>query len=784
MMLWAIFAPFIAAPLALLLSRLSNRSMPWLLGLVPIGIFIYTAIYFPSDPTQILTGGWDWLPQVGARLDFRLDALSAIFTLLITGIGFLVLIYAGGYFGHQKKNGRFFAFLMAFMGAMLGVVLTDNVFSLFIFWELTSVTSYMLIGYNHESKLSRDAALQALLVTGVGGLSLLVGMILLVIAGMDLGLPLAQAVQFSELTTIDVTGHSLYIYFTSFILLGAFTKSAQFPFHFWLPGAMAAPTPVSSYLHSATMVKAGVFLLARMLPILGGTMFWHVSVGTVGAVTMLIGATISMMQKDLKLILAFSTVSVLGTLTMLLGIGNEIAVKACVVYLVAHAIYKAAMFQIAGIIDKQTGTRDVLSLRGLRGAMPITAGLAFMASLSMSGFPPLFGFYSKEFLYEAALNAEAWVLGIIIVSLTAAVFTVVAALMVGFRPFLGKPLQTPKQAYEASFMMLLGPGVLALLGIVFGLMPFLIDRSVLSAVATSIFLRSPVEFDLSLWHGIEGQAGTILQLSILTFGIALFLLWKHSFRLPLWNQKLQWLSKYGPLAFYQNFLLMIYRETGRITRFVQNGYLRSYIKIIVLFFVGVTAWPLWSEFAVMSIPRDELHLDPIDVTLVIMLLAGLSYVAKTHKRLSAVAGLGLVGFGVVLFFSTYSAPDLAITQVLIEVLTVILFVLVFYHLPGIARFTHWPSRVKDFLIAAAVGITMTGFIIIAHSARMDPILADFFAANSWTKAFGRNVVNVILVDFRAFDTLGEIIVVAIAGFGVFALLSQKDNKEKPGGTEP
>lgn len=334
-------------------------------------------------------------------------------------------------------------------------------------------------------------------------------------------------------------------------------------------------------------------------------------------------------------------------------------------------------------------------------------------------------------------------------------------------------------------MMLLGPGVLATLGVLFGLMPFLIDRTILSAVASSIFLRSPIGFDLSLWHGVQGQAGIILQLSLVTFGLAVFLLWKHSSRLPLWHQKLEWLSKFGSLAFYQNLLTMTYRETGRITRFVQNGYLRSYIKVIVLFFVVVTAWPLWSEFAVMSIPRDGLKVGPIDISLIIMILTGVAYVAKTHKRLSAVAGLGLVGFGIVLFFSTFSAPDLAITQILIEVLTVILFVLVFYHLPGIARFTHWPSRVKDFLIAASVGVTMTGFIILAHSVRMDPVLANYFAASSWTEAFGRNVVNVILVDYRAFDTMGEIIVVAIAGFGVFALLSPKDNKkEKPGGTKP
>ncbi|MFW7377284.1 MAG: hydrogen gas-evolving membrane-bound hydrogenase subunit E [Oligoflexus sp.] len=783
MMLFAIIAPFLAAPLALLFSRFANRAMPWLLGLVPISIFIYTFIHFPTDSSYPLSGSWNWFPQVGAKLDFRLDALSAIFTLLISGIGFLVLIYAGGYFGHEKKNGRFFAFLMGFMGAMLGVVLTDNVFTLFIFWELTSITSYMLIGFKHESKDSRDAALQALLVTGVGGLALLVGMILLVIAGIDMGLPLAEATQFSQLKTIDVTDHPLYLYFTSFILIGAFTKSAQFPFHFWLPGAMAAPTPVSSYLHSATMVKAGVFLLAKTLPILGGTWFWHTTVGGVGAVTMLVGAAIAMMQRDLKLILAFSTVSVLGTLTMLLGIGSELAVKACVVYLLAHAMYKAAMFQVAGIVDKQTGTRDVLALRGLRPVLPVTAVIAFLAALSMAGFPPFFGFYSKELLYDAGLGADAGMILIILASYAAAVLTVVVALLAGFRPFLGSLQDTPKKPVEAPFMMLLGPGVLASLGVLLGLLPFLVDSTFLTAVASNVYHTKSIDVDLALWHGIAGKAGVILLLSLATFGLAALLLRKHADRLVYLHENLVGLSKFGPQVGYQLLLEATYRETGRITRLVQNGYLRFYIKVIVLFFVAVTAWPLWTEFVAIDIPEDSFFVGPIDIALVVMMTVGLSFVARTHKRLSAVAGLGLLGFGVVLFFSTYSAPDLAITQVLIEVLTVILFVLVFYHLPGIARFTHWPSRLKDFLIAAAVGITMTGFILITQSTKMDPILTEYFANHSWTKAFGRNVVNVILVDFRAFDTMGEIIVVAIAGFGVFALLSQKTKQNKPEGDQ-
>ena len=376
------------------------------------------------------------MPALGVNLSFTVDGLSLLFALLISGVGALVLVYAGGYLAGSPQLGRLYAFLLFFMASMLGLVLADNLLLLFVFWELTSLSSYLLIGFDHERAEARAAALQALLVTGGGSLALLAGFLLLGQVGGSLEL--------SALLSRPgaVTAHLLYVPILLLVLAGAFTKSAQFPFHFWLPAAMAAPTPVSAYLHSATMVKAGVYLLARLSPVLGGTDFWVWLVTVTGSATMLVGAYLALRQSDLKLILAYSTVSALGVMTSLLGLGGALAVRAALAFLLGHALYKGALFLVAGALDHQTGTRDVDRLAGLARAMPITALAAGLAALSMAGIPPLFGFIAKELSYEATLHApaSAWVTA---AAVLANALLVAAAGLAGLKPFLGKALPPP-----------------------------------------------------------------------------------------------------------------------------------------------------------------------------------------------------------------------------------------------------------------------------------------------------------------------------------------------------
>ena len=478
----------------------------------------------PLGPGATWTEALSWIPDLGIALAFRLDGLSVTFGLLICGIGALVLLYAGAYMRTDPRLGRLCGLLLLFMGAMLGVVFSDDVFVLFVFWELTSIASYLLIGFKHDKQDARDAARQALLVTGVGGLALLAGLVLLTIAASQAGLPANQVSRISALATVDLSGHALFVPALLLIVLGAFSKSAQMPLHFWLPNAMTAPTPVSAYLHSATMVKAGVFLLARLNPVFGDSELWHVLLTATGAVTMVIAAAMAAGQTDLKRILAYTTVSVLGTLTMLIGVGTELAIKAAVVYLVAHACYKAALFMIAGSLEHATGTRDVRHLGGLIRAMPITAVSGMLAALSMAGAPPLFGFMGKELLLKAKLDLEYLGVILILVASLANIFLIAMALVVAIWPFFGHRTAGAKSAHEAPFLMLAGPMILAVTGLFVGLIPGTFDSALGSAMATAIGGR-PIAMELKLWHGLSPVALTALGISIvtLTIGFTLFL---------------------------------------------------------------------------------------------------------------------------------------------------------------------------------------------------------------------------------------------------------------------
>jgi multicomponent Na+:H+ antiporter subunit A len=697
---------------------------------------------------------WPWAPGLGLWLSFSLDGLSALFALLIVGIGALIVVYSGGYFAGDRRLGRFLAFLLAFMASMLGVVLADNVILLYVCWELTSLTSFLLIGFEHEKAEARGAAWQALLVTGAGGLCLLAGLVLL--GGAAGTFEISAMLEAGD--TIATHPHAPAI--LTLVLLGAFTKSAQTPFHFWLPNAMAAPTPVSAYLHSATMVKAGVYLIARLNPVLNGVAGWSETVTAIGVVTMLVGATLALGQTDLKRILAYSTVSVLGTLTMLFGLGTTLAAKAAVAVLLAHALYKATLFLVAGTLDHETGVRDVTRLGGLLRQLPFTATAAFLAGASMAGVPPLLGFLAKETLIDAASATIALVAPVLVAS----TFLVAVAGSVAVTPFVGKRLPTPKPAHEGAPSLWGGPLVLAGLGAVFGCVPSLIATPLL-APAASAALGEPVKVELALWPGVT----PVLLLSFGVLGVGGLLLWQVA-RVRAWGRWLKPLAELGPSRWYDGALAGLNSLARWQTRVVQNGYLRLYLIVILLTAVALSGAALLGRGPAplpdFTVPAERLFMLGILGLIVVAAVA----TTLAQSRLAAVASLGVAGFGIAIVYVLFSAPDLAMTQILVDILTVVLFILVFYHLPRLPRPAPLRSRLRDAVVATAAGALVTVLIWAANAGPHPGTLASFYSEMSYEGGRGRNIVNVILVDFRAFDTLGEIIVLGVAAFGVYALL--------------
>jgi multicomponent Na+:H+ antiporter subunit A len=754
-MIVAILAIFMLALLAPLLYRVAHAATGWLLAIVPVAIALYFYNVPSTEQGERLTNVWQWSPELGISFSFALDGLSLLFVMLICGIGALVLIYAGGYLSHDTYLDRFYSFLLLFMAAMLGVVLADNLLTLFIFWELTSISSFLLIGFTHERPESRAAARQALMITGSGGLVLFIGLLMLGSVGgsYELSYLLNQGAV--------VQAHPLYGWILALILVGAFTKSAQFPFHFWLPGAMEAPTPVSAYLHSATMVKAGVYLLARLSPVLGGTDAWTITVSAFGATTMLVGGILSFYQTDLKRILAYTTVSALGTLMLLLGLGSEHAVSAAMVFLLAHALYKGALFMLAGIIDHETGTRNVEKLGGLLKSMPITAWITFAAAISLASFGPLISFIAKELLFEAVLESEIWIYAIMAV-LASALF-VTEALILSIKPFFGEAKETPKHPHDPPFSMWLGPIVLVIVGVVAGLVPTL-GFEQLTASASSAVLNEHVEFHLGLWHGVTPALG--MTLLAVVVGIVGFRIWVE---LRKRSALVERLLGFWPAEIYRLSLDGINRVARKVTSTTQDGLLRHYLIIIfsvTVAFVGLTL--VLKDGFPPHLTWTEVRFYEIALAVLMLLSAILSL--RSSGRLSTIATLGIVGYGVALIYILYGAPDLAMTQILVETLTLLLFVLAFHHLPRFKRYSTTPKRLRDFLIAISVGSLMTILVLTSTATPPNSRISDFFIENSKTIAHGSNIVNVILVDFRGIDTFGEITVLSMAAFGVYALL--------------
>ena len=734
----------------------------FLLLLVPLAAW---ATLIEATPA-ILNGAnpsWNlaWYESIGVSLDLRLTPFTLWMAHIVLGIGNLVSIYALGYFEKRAKQMRFFSMLFAFMGAMTGLIMSDNLVLLFIFWELTSVLSFMMVGFYHNFEAARSGARRALLITAAGGLCLLAGLLLM---GISVG-----TTRISELAPMGeaLRQHPLAVPTMLLIMLGAFTKSAQFPFQFWLPGAMAAPTPASCYLHSAPMVKAGVFLLALLSPVYGGHPFWQFTLMGIGGITLLYGAWQSLFCLDLKAILANTTSAVLGLLVMLIGVGTPAALKALVLFTTGHALYKATLFMSAGIVDHHVGTRLLDRLSGLKRALPITSVAALLAALSMSGLPGTLGFVAKEYKYKSLLGMEGQLENFLLAgSVIASAMMILAALQVGLRPYSGKTSiqeldHVPGEKHHEGWGLTLPPTVLALTGILLGFFPGLGGKLFLSAATA---LSGETYAPIKLWHGFN--AAFVLSLVTLSVGAAL---WYACHRFIL-SQK----PPRGTRTFEKG-LRSLFSGSKHVAGRFQFGSLRSDLIVMCLVTLALVMVKFVQDGIPISIPMDELKPLPIAFCVATIVGAVLACTAGTAKR--AVLSMGACGFGTAMLFANFGAPDLAITQMSVDVLLCLLFMVALKKTPktfGIDKKPHLWSL----FVSVALGITLSLVVMKALSLDLAPSISRDLAEWSYPKAYGANVVNVILVDFRAMDTMGEITVLVIAVLGISALALRPTKKDE------
>jgi multicomponent Na+:H+ antiporter subunit A len=734
-----------------------------------------------------------WISSLGIDFALKVDGLGLLFALLITGIGALVVLYSIYYLSPEKeKLNTFYIYLLLFMGAMLGVVLSDNLIVLYSFWELTSFSSFLLIGYWNHKERSRYGAQKSMLITVFGGLSMLGGILLLyLITGT---FSISETIAMSN----EVVNHPLFTATLILFLLGAFTKSAQFPFHIWLPDAMEAPTPVSAYLHSATMVKAGIYLVARMTPVFAHSGTWVWLVAGIGVITLFWGSFNAVKQTDLKAILAFSTVSQLGMIMSLLGIGAAalhygtikdgyyiVAVTAAVFHLINHATFKGSLFMVTGIIDHETGTRDIRKLGGLMNFMPITFTLAIIGTFSMAGVPPFNGFLSKEMFFTGMLrvaemdifNLETWGILFPVIAWTASVFTFLYSMMYVFKTFTGKyqPEKLEKKPHEAPIGMLISPVILASLVIIFGIFPDVLSKSIISPAMGAILpslLDDGEAFDVHIvhWHGFSPEL--FMTIGVVAGGILLYK------TLTKWTRVYRIFPK--RLAFnhiYDRGLEVFQLSSRKITRTYMNGFIRTYLVYIFSFFIFILAATLVFKNGFTLEFSNVAPIRFFEVVLVLIVAVSAITILFVKSRLTSIILLGAVGYTVALFFVIFRAPDLALTQLVIETVSVALFLLAFYHLPKLGR-NEERIRFKlgNAIISIGVGAIVTLIALSAHSNKEFKSISQYYIENTYKKAGGENMVNVILVDFRGFDTMFEIAVLGIAALGIFAMIKLRLTK--------
>jgi len=754
--------PIIAMLLPVLTDRFGRNACSLATALAPLLALLLLLREAPRVfAGEVLVSHWDWLPGLGLNLSLRLDGLGFLFALLILAIGLLVILYGRYYLSNNDPMGRFFSYLLLFMAAMLGVVLSENLLLMMFFWELTSLSSFLLIGYWSHSSEARKGARMALAVTGGGGLALLAGVLLIghVVGSYELSVVL----QSGDL----IRAHALYPVLLVLVLLGVFTKSAQFPFHFWLPHAMAAPTPVSAYLHSATMVKAGVFLLARLYPALAQSDLWFWLVSSVGLTTLLLGACVALFKHDLKGLLAYSTISHLGLITLLFGLDTRLAVVAGVFHIINHATFKAALFMSAGIIDHETGTRDMRRLNGLWPYMPITATLAMVAAASMAGVPLMNGFLSKEMFFAETLQQQVYGSASWLVPLLATIagmFSVAYSLrFINEVFFNGKPVNVPHfPPHEPPRFMRVPVEVLVVLCLLVGLLPGVVVGGLLAVAAGAALGGDLPEYSLAIWHGFNVP----LLMSALALVLGVLLYWRRE---PLFR----WAAARPEIdakLIFEAAVQRVGRAAGRFTLLLENASLQRYMAwVLVSALVVSGSWLLQ-----LPVVQGEVALSPIDpfTLLAAMMLAvtSMATVIWHHQRLTALMMLSVVGLLVAMTFARFSAPDLALTQLSVEVVTVVLMMLTLLFLPRqTPRESNGLRRARDLLLALGSG-ALVAVLTLAVMTRPYETIAGFFLENSVSGGGGTNVVNVILVDFRGLDTLGEISVLAIAGVAIYALI--------------
>ncbi|WP_404399790.1 monovalent cation/H+ antiporter subunit A [Idiomarina seosinensis] len=764
-LIFIVLAPLLGAILPLLIRR-SSRNLKTLVTLaVPVACILAAAPLIPQTLAADVPKAFvAWLPDIGLNFALRLDGLSLLFTGLILGIGVLIIGYAHYYLSSEDDESRFYACLLLFMASMLGIVMADNILLMWAFWELTSISSFLLIGYWYHSSDARRGARMALATTGAGGLALLAGLLLIG--------DIAGSYQFDEILAAadTIKAHAYYTPALLLLLLGAFTKSAQFPFQFWLPHAMAAPTPVSAYLHSATMVKAGIFLLARFHPVMAGTELWLVLVTITGLITLLIGAYFALLKHDLKGLLAFSTVSHLGLICMLLGIGTQGAVIAAMFHVINHACFKAGLFMTAGIIDHESGSRDMRKLQGLMGLMPVTATLAMVVAASMAGLPPFNGFMSKELFLDQAVQQHlfgglSWFVPILA--------TIGAALSVAYSIrfvhdvfFNGEYKELPKKPHDPPRMMSAPVAILALLCVVIGLAPMTTVSGIIGQAAGAV-TNAPVDVSLSLWHGFN--LPLLMSFAAVIGGCLIYLARDQLFT---FNRQFD-----GQDAKH-NFERLVQRISDKAAYFFDwfdTGSLQRYMAF-VLVSVIVVLMPALIDISAITGGLSQQPIDMVSMVGAMVLIAAAFATATLHRnRFVMLMMLSVVGLMVSLSFAHFSAPDLAMTQLVVEVVSIILMILALFFMPQKTARASTGHRVfRDIIIAGFIGGIVATLNFAILTSPFDSI-SDYFIANAKTGGGGTNVVNVILVDFRGFDTLGEITVLAIAAAGIHKLL----NKLKP-----
>ncbi|QBJ62470.1 monovalent cation/H+ antiporter subunit A [Pseudoalteromonas sp. DL-6] len=762
-LLWIPLLSLLGSVISACTGKLSRNQATSLTAIAPLAALAITLYHAPAVLAgETIRFSAQWIPALGLDISLRLDGLSLLFLFMILGIGLLVILYARYYLSQNDSLPKLFSYLMLFMTAMLGIVMSNNVIQLWVFWELTSISSFLLISYWWHKSEARKGARMALAVTGAGGLALLGGLMLLgdIVGSYDLDTILASKA--------IIQSHDLYELALVLVLLGAFTKSAQFPFHFWLPHAMAAPTPVSAYLHSATMVKAGIFLLARFYPALAGTDTWFLLVGLTGLTTLLFGAYIALFKHDLKGLLAYSTISHLGLITLLLGLDTQLATVAAIFHIINHATFKASLFMATGIIDHETGTRDMRKLNGMWRYLPYTATLAMVAAAAMAGVPLLNGFLSKEMffaetLHQQVLGSMSWLIPVLA--------TVAGALSVAYSSrfihdvfFNGEPIDLPRTPHEAPRYMRVPIEILVVLCILVGIFPHFAVDGILSAASLAVLGQAMPEYKLTIWHGFN--LPLLMSGMAVIGGLFIYVNRKYLFQfqasLPPFNAK----------KIFERFLAVVVNWCQNKIQSTENGSLQRYVFIMLGVVLLASGWPLFEMKQLAgSVPNT-----PVDIQNAIgagLLIIGAIATVIWHRiRMVSLLMLSIVGLMVSVAFTRFSAPDLALTQLTVEVATIILLMLALFFLPQSTPRESSSLRIlRDVVISSTVGIIIASICYALLTRPLDSI-SEFFIANAKTGGGGTNVVNVILVDFRGFDTLGEITVLGIAALGIFKLLSR------------